>query len=154
MNHESVIELEMVNYNTSVLPLQDDIEINNQSECSTSKIGDSNTNLSKSKKFNCNLCDASLYSEKFLMRHMITRHPKTPKILICDFDGKQFRNKDNLKFHMERHRSTELLTCEICQKSYISKMTFKRHLKTVSLYQKYINQTLINNMTFVAHRKI
>ncbi|CRL07690.1 CLUMA_CG020647, isoform A [Clunio marinus] len=87
-----------------------------------------------SKKINhgviiCEICSAVLKSEAFYKRHLITKHPQTPKIYICDYDGKQFNAKDYLRIHMDRHRKNQILTCDICTKSYISLHTFRRHLK-------------------------
>lgn len=79
----------------------------------------------------CEICSASLRSEVYLKRHMDTRHPENPKTYVCDFDGRTFTAKDYIRIHMDRHRLHQVLTCTICQKSYISKHTFRRHLKMV-----------------------
>jgi Zinc-finger of C2H2 type/Zinc finger, C2H2 type len=79
----------------------------------------------------CEICSATLKSEVYYQRHKASRHPETPKIYICDFDGCTFTAKDYIRIHMERHKVHQVLTCTICQKSYISKHTFRRHLKMV-----------------------
>lgn len=79
----------------------------------------------------CEICSAKLKSEVYYKRHVATRHPDTPKSYVCDFDGKAFAAKDYLRIHMDRHRVHQILTCKTCYKSYISKHTFRRHLKMV-----------------------
>lgn len=79
----------------------------------------------------CEICSSSLRSEVYLKRHMDTRHPDNPRTFVCDFDGRTFAAKDYIRIHMDRHRLHQILTCTICQKSYISKHTFRRHLKMV-----------------------
>lgn len=81
----------------------------------------------------CEICSAALRSEVYLKRHMDTRHPENPKTYVCDFDGRTFAAKDYIRIHMDRHRLHQILTCTICQKSYISKHTFRRHLKMVRI---------------------
>jgi hypothetical protein len=80
----------------------------------------------------CEICSAVLKSQAYFKRHMATRHPKTSKVFVCDNCGKSFTHKDYLRIHMDRHRVHQILTCNVCQKSYISKHTFRRHLRTVS----------------------
>lgn len=74
----------------------------------------------------CQICFKSLRSENYYKRHLATRHPETPKIFICDFDGQSFRSKDYIRIHMDRHRQHQILTCATCQKSYVSRHTFMR----------------------------
>lgn len=80
----------------------------------------------------CDICSKFLKSENYLKRHMTTKHPDNPKMFICDFDGRSFAAKDYIRIHMDRHRLHQTFTCHICMKSYISKHTFRRHLKMVS----------------------
>lgn len=79
----------------------------------------------------CEICSAQLKSEVYYKRHLAARHPDEPKIYICDHDGRSFAAKDYLRIHMDRHRVHQILTCHTCTKSYISKHTFRRHLKMV-----------------------
>jgi Zinc finger, C2H2 type/Zinc-finger of C2H2 type len=83
----------------------------------------------------CEICSATLKSEAYFKRHMETRHSKKQKIYSCDNCGRSFNQKDYLRIHMDRHRIHQILTCTVCQKSYISKHTFRRHLKMVSLIE-------------------
>lgn len=87
----------------------------------------------------CEICSAQLKSEAYYKRHLAARHPDEPKIFICDHDGKSFVAKDYLRIHMDRHRVHQILTCKICTKSYISKHTFRRHLKMVRVRVCYDN---------------
>ena len=80
----------------------------------------------------CEICSTMLKSAAYFKRHMQTRHPKIVKVFICDNCGKSFDHKDYLRTHIDRHRRHQILICTLCQKSYISKATFRRHLKTVS----------------------
>lgn len=87
--------------------------------------------MAQRNKIKCPQCPKVLYSHSYLTRHLKTRHPKEKLNFLCDFDGKQFSTKDLLRIHMQRHAST-ILTCSVCMKSYISKHTFRKHLKSVS----------------------
>lgn len=87
--------------------------------------------LSTKVKFPCKTCNIVLSSEKYYLRHVRTRHPSDLRSYKCDFDGKEFRLKNCLRIHMERHRTSEIWTCDVCQRSYVCKITFQRHLKTV-----------------------
>jgi hypothetical protein len=80
----------------------------------------------------CEICSSVLKSELFYKRHMRSKHPKDPKLYICDFDGRTFTTKDYIRVHMDRHQRHQILTCLTCQKSYVSRHTFRRHLKIVS----------------------
>lgn len=73
----------------------------------------------------CEICSKKLKSEKYFKRHMSTRHPAISRSYICDFDGRAFAAKDYIRIHMDRHRQHQIHTCTICQKSYISKHTFR-----------------------------
>ena len=73
----------------------------------------------------CEICSQKLRSKKYFKRHMLTRHPAVSKRYICDFDGQVFAAKDYIRIHMDRHRQHQIHTCKICQKSYISKHTFR-----------------------------
>lgn len=88
---------------------------------------------SQKAEFSCEQCKITLSSEKYFNRHLRTRHPARLKNFTCDFDGKQFRLKNCMRIHMERHRTADFFTCEVCQKSYVCKITFKRHLRTVCM---------------------
>lgn len=85
-------------------------------------------------EFICEYCSMSLKSEVYYKRHLLARHPKTPKTYICDFDGREFPAKDYIRIHMDRHRAHPILTCNVCQKSYLSLHTFRRHLKLVRFW--------------------
>lgn len=87
----------------------------------------------ESKIIICEICSAKLKSEAYYKRHMETRHPKIQKIFFCDYCGKSFKHKDYLRIHMDRHRIHQILTCTVCQKSYTSRHTFRRHLKMVRM---------------------
>lgn len=87
--------------------------------------------IKKEEEIICEICSQKLMSEKYFKRHLTTRHPERPKAFICDFEGRSFASKDYIRIHMDRHRKHQILTCTICQKSYISKHTFRRHLKMV-----------------------
>lgn len=80
----------------------------------------------------CEICSAVLKTDLYFKRHMKAKHPENPKVYVCDFDGRTFTMKDYIRIHMDRHRRHQILTCLICQKSYISKHTFRRHLRIVS----------------------
>lgn len=82
-------------------------------------------------KLKCEICSKLLKSQVYLKRHMTTRHPEKPKVFICDYDGIIFAAKDYLRIHMDRHKLHQVLTCSICQKSFVSRHTFRRHLKMV-----------------------
>lgn len=88
-------------------------------------------NIPKILSIKCPECSKTLATRAFLARHLKVKHPKKKLELICDFDGKIFNSKENLKIHLQRHRQ-EILTCLVCMKSYISKHIFRRHLKGVS----------------------
>lgn len=88
-------------------------------------------NFVNGKGVKCKQCNKTLATNAYLARHIKTRHPKEKLEFICDFDGKKFSNKEYLKIHLERH-SNSILTCSVCMKSYLSKHTFRRHLKGVS----------------------
>lgn len=79
----------------------------------------------------CEICSSVLKSELYFKRHMTARHPATPKVYICDFDGRTYNTKDYIRIHMDRHRRYQILTCETCQKNYTSKHTFRKHLLIV-----------------------
>lgn len=102
----------------------------------------------------CEICSASLTSASYLRRHMLAKHPARPRMFICDYDGKEFVLKDYLRVHMDRHRKHQILTCTVCQKSFISKHTFRKHLMMVSLMSisSFIEDSLII-LSFLAHRE-
>lgn len=85
------------------------------------------------KKISCDICSKKLKSEIYLKRHKATRHRETPRVFICDYDGKSFTAKDYIRIHMDRHRLHQILSCSVCQRRYISKHTFRRHLKSVRI---------------------
>lgn len=87
------------------------------------------------KRVTCEICNVVLKSALFHKRHLMLKHPKTPRIYTCDYDGRTFELKDYLRIHLDRHRKHQMFTCEICQKVYISRHTFRRHLKMVSPHQ-------------------
>lgn len=87
------------------------------------------------KRVTCEVCNVVLKSALFHKRHMLARHPETPRLYTCDYDGRTFELKDYLRVHLDRHRKHQMYTCEICQRAYVSRHTFRRHLKMVSSYQ-------------------
>lgn len=91
----------------------------------------------------CEICSQKLRSETYFKRHMATKHSATPRIYVCDFDGRAFTAKDYIRIHMDRHRQYQILTCTICQKSYGSRHTFRRHLKMVRGEKHFPYQILI-----------
>lgn len=95
------------------------------------------------KSVKCEICEKPLKSENYLKRHIATKHPENPKMFICDYDGRSFTAKDYIRIHMDRHRKHQTYTCSICMKSYISKHTFRRHLKMVKHITRTFNMSLI-----------
>lgn len=81
----------------------------------------------------CEICSALVTSEGYYKRHLKTKHPSVPKTFICDYDGRTFTSKDYLRTHIDRHRKHQILTCKTCMKTYVSRFTFRRHLKMVKL---------------------
>lgn len=102
-----------------------------------------------SKRVTCQVCNVELKSALFHKRHILAKHPETPRLYTCDYDGRSFELKDYLRVHLDRHRKHQMYTCEICQKAYVSRHTFRRHLKMVSWHRPMISMT--TEFPFPAH---
>lgn len=79
-------------------------------------------------RYTCDLCGRS-YSEKASLRnHKRDKHSDNPKIkrkVLCPLCGKSVQSVAVHIYHM--HETHEMLTCDLCQKQFKSKMTLRSH---------------------------
>ena len=76
--------------------------------------------------FICQICDQELKTIISFKGHMTKMHPETasePKHFECDFDGKIFKTRTKILYHMKCHQSK--VKCKICQ---IEVQSLQRHI--------------------------
>ena len=79
----------------------------------------------------------AIYSQKVssnemnLVRHIKDNHQN--QSLLCDFCGKAFNRKDNLRKHMQQihEKTAKKHPCEICKKIFSQSCHLNRHLKNI-----------------------
>jgi KRAB domain-containing zinc finger protein len=77
----------------------------------------------------CEICNQKFFKKQSLNVHIKMKHPDGQlNYFECDVDGKVFRNKSEMKQHMEVHRSFE--KCLICYKM-LKPSSMADHLKDV-----------------------
>lgn len=78
----------------------------------------------------CEICDKVLLASSFY-HHMLRMHNKNEiSIFTCDFDGKKFNLKGDLRSHMQTHLpkdSREKFVCSKCDASFLSFSSLKHH---------------------------
>ncbi|XP_063705935.1 zinc finger protein draculin-like [Culicoides brevitarsis] len=88
-------------------------------------------------RWTCDLCGRS-YSEKASLRnHKRDKHSDNPKIhqkVLCPLCGKAVRCVSVHIYHM--HEQHDLLTCDLCQKQFKTKMTLKAHFQARHMEKK------------------
>jgi hypothetical protein len=75
----------------------------------------------------CELCDTKVNAKSYFS-HFKRHHCEA--LFVCDFDGKRFKLKNDLRDHMRVHIPNELrakITCQICKSSFFSKSALKKH---------------------------
>jgi uncharacterized Zn-finger protein len=80
-------------------------------------------------------CPQQSCSKKFSKAHYLKRHQKThssKKELphACNHCGKKFLKKDHLMQHLNRHIKTQSFKCNICNRKFGRKFSWKKHLQS------------------------
>ena len=80
----------------------------------------------------CHLCQKILSNEMNLVRHIKDNHSQN-KSLLCDFCGKAFNRRDNLRKHKQQihEKTAKKHPCEICKKIFSQSCHLNRHLKNI-----------------------
>ncbi|OWF34703.1 zinc finger protein 208-like [Mizuhopecten yessoensis] len=99
------------------------------------------------KKYSCDICGKRFVQTTGLSMHM-RFHQQSIK---CDSCGRCFSTRGQLSSHMKIHLRTEFQKCEICAKSYKSKVVLQRHMRSFHTTEScdicglQINRQLIGN---------
>jgi len=91
------------------------------------------THENPQKLHQCPYCDEKFARMSDLTKHKIEKHPKPYKCEIC---GAEFKRKQYLTLHMDRHEEKEnrkLFICPIdgCNKTFTRKSNLITHIKTI-----------------------
>ena len=92
--------------------------------------GDENDIINAEKAKKCEYCDKlfppnSLYMYK---RHVMIHTGVKPH--KCDFCGKSFCDRTNLKYHRLIHLENKPFTCKLCGRGFVQKRGLKKHLES------------------------
>lgn len=77
----------------------------------------------------CDICDKFITAKNFY-HHVKRKHINSSKFFTCDFDGKEFNLKNDLKSHMKTHTTRNLrakVFCETCNSSFLSMSALRAH---------------------------
>ncbi|XP_059611134.1 gastrula zinc finger protein XlCGF26.1-like [Phlebotomus argentipes] len=99
-------------------------------KCKTSIVQESsieeNSEKSKKKCYQCDICAKLFKSLAFLKRHMKT-HQDIPQF-SCSLCEKSFRGRKSLKYHEDFvHKLIYQFSCQICQKVFSTALTLRQH---------------------------
>ena len=76
----------------------------------------------------CQICGLS-FASNGLYHHLLRQHTSDPRF-VCDFCGKGFRVKHDIREHLKIHQSRESrekFRCEFCSSEFLSKSAVKNH---------------------------
>lgn len=90
----------------------------------------------------CELCHEQFSSKTHLSRHMVQRHaaspnPKQQGQVTCELCDRPIA-KEQIKQHMQRHRSAQVFQCESCDAQFIYQHLLTRHRRIHSTERKYL----------------
>lgn len=83
--------------------------------------------VANTETFDCKICLKQLSSFAHLQRHNLKHLPKN---YICDYEGRNFNTKDKLRLHILQHRKYYRVQCQVCQNSYTTNQSMRKHLRT------------------------
>uniref|UniRef100_A0A1B6GVQ2 C2H2-type domain-containing protein n=1 Tax=Cuerna arida TaxID=1464854 RepID=A0A1B6GVQ2_9HEMI len=93
--------------------------------------GASDTNIVKFEQLQCLECDIQFKSREELKDHLQSRHSLQQHMQICNMCDKIFSCLQSLQEHCRReHDGAGCFMCTTCNKRFMTKLSFTRHLDT------------------------
>uniref|UniRef100_A0A1Q3F543 C2H2-type domain-containing protein n=1 Tax=Culex tarsalis TaxID=7177 RepID=A0A1Q3F543_CULTA len=81
-------------------------------------------------RFKCEQCDKSFAKKFQLNAHQVLHVPEEEKSCVCPQCDKAFATNAKLNVHVKlRHQPPKIHVCQVCAKSFKSKVQFDRHCK-------------------------
>ncbi|XP_055850640.1 gastrula zinc finger protein xFG20-1-like [Episyrphus balteatus] len=88
----------------------------------------------KNEEYHCSDCDKGFIKQEMYRRHMLNTHDTaiqiTPKLLICETCGKEYKSQSGLNDHRLTHTEERKHKCRFCDKKFKAIAHRKRHEDT------------------------
>ena len=98
--------------------------------CNEDDLNLHNTNEHKKIEYKCDFC-----GKEFDKKHNLKRHLEARNIQTCEICGLIFCNKTDIHFHKKSEHKHEKFKCDHCQKEFDKKYNLKRHCDSRTLQE-------------------
>lgn len=78
-------------------------------------------------EYQCDQCPYQSWTKKLLNRHIVDQHEITTRQYHCQFCGKSFKRKGEVKKHERIHSSEKPFKCEYCNQQFRTKYPLSLH---------------------------